>query len=388
VLAARLGVPDRRTHAGALSTVSLVPDDAEQWSSLGIYDPDAPDADDRLATLRLASARGATTEDLTGAVADGSLPTLIGDLRRRQRRVPLRELAERSGMPLDLAVQVIRAAGFGVASVDEDQFLERDVELFRLSAVAIEMFGLEPSLQFARVTGAALAQIADAAMTNFGQNVQASLDARAASELERAQAGEAASALLFDGVPTILTGVFFHACEDAVRRSATSGAAATSELTVGFLDLVDSIGLAERLAADELGVLISGFERDASERVSAIDGRIVKTLGDEVMFVTTDAASACFVALELAEQVDAHPVLPQLRGGLAAGGLVRGYGDYYGPVVNTAARAVKLAEPGTILVTDEVCRRAEHAPLAFEALGEHKLRGMDRPVALYRVRRR
>jgi adenylate cyclase len=368
--------------------VSLVPDDAEEWTTLGIYDPRSPHAEDRLATLRLAAERGATVEELTRAAADGSLSNLATDLGRRQRRVSLRELAQRAGMPLDLAVQVIRASGLGIASVEEEQFLERDVELLELAAAGIEMFGLESALQFARVAGAALAQIADAAMTNFGQNVGPALDARAATDLERARVGDAANALLFDGVPTLLNGLFFHACEAAQRRTATSGAAATSELTVGFLDLVDSTGLAERLAADELGALISGFERDATERVTAIDGRIVKTLGDEVMFVTADAAAACVVALELAERVDAHPVLRQLRGGLAAGGLVRGYGDFYGPVVNTAARAVKLAEPGAVLVTDEVCRRAEHAALAFEALGEQELRGMDRPVALYRVRRR
>ncbi len=365
-----------------------MPDDIEEWVAVGIYDPDAPDADDRLATLRLASARGATTADLTRAVAAGDLPTLVGDLWHRQPRVSLRVVAERSGISLDLAVQVIRAAGFGVASVDDEQFLERDVEMFGLAVVGIEMFGLEASLQFSRVAGAALAQIADAAMTNFGQNVQVPLDDRSATELERAQAGDAATALLFDGVPRLLTGLFFYACEDALRRTATSGNAATSDLTVGFLDLVDSTGLAEQLTAHDLGVLISGFERDATEQVAAVDGRIVKTLGDEVMFVAADAASACRAALALAEQVAAHPVLPQLRGGLAAGGLVRGYGDYYGPVVNTAARVVKLAEPGAILVTDEVFRQAARAPLAFDAVGAYELRGMDEPVELYRVRRR
>ncbi len=365
-----------------------MPDDAHRWSQLGLYDPEQPDAEDRLATLRLASARGATTEDLTRAVADGSLAFLASALRRQPRRASLRALAPRSGLTLDTAVQLIRAAGFAVADVDDEQFLADDVELFRLAGVALEMFGLEPTLQFARVAGAALAQIADAAMTNFGQNVLASLDARDAGDLERVRAADDANVLLFDGVPTILTGLFSHACEDAVRRTATSGSATTSDLTVGFLDLVDSIGLAERVAPDELGALISGFERDATERVSAIDGRIVKTLGDEVMFVAADAASACLVALELAEAVAAHPVLGQLRGGLAAGGLVRGYGDYYGPVVNVAARVVKVADPGTILVTDEVRRRATHPRLDFEPLGEHQLRGMDRPVALAQARRR
>jgi adenylate cyclase len=105
------------------------------------------------------------------------------------------------------------------------------------------------------------------------------------------------------------------------------------------------------------------------------------------MFVTTDATAACTVALELAERVERHAVLSRLRGGLAAGPLVRGYGDYYGPIVNTAARAAKLADPGTVLVTDVVRDRAQSDELSFEPFGEHVLRGFDASVALFELER-
>ena len=362
-------------------------DDAQRWVALGFYAPDGPGSEDRLAVLRFLTARGATAEDLGRCIVEDTLPALASELRRRQPRLSLRQVAEGSSTPIDVATQIARAAGFVGADPDQEQFLTHDVEVFQTAAAAVEMFGLESTLQFSRVAAAAMAQIADAAMTNFGQSVGPALDVQRAGELARAEAIDAATAMLLDAVPPILTKLFFHACEAAIRRTATSGAAATSELTVGFLDLVGSTGLAERLAADELGALISGFERDAIERVTAVDGRVVKMIGDEVMFVTTDATAACAVALDIAEQVEAHPVLPRLRGGLAAGGLVRGYGDYYGPVVNTAARAVKLAEPGAIIVTDEVRQRAESPALTFEPQGEAVLRGFDRPVTLFRLRR-
>jgi adenylate cyclase len=365
--------------------VSSVEDDARLWASLGFYDPDSTGAADRLALLRLLTARGATTEDLGRSILD--LPALVNDLRMRQPRLSLRSIAEQSGLPIDIAVQLARAAGFVVADPEHEQFFARDVEVFQLAGVAIDMFGLEPSMQFARVTASALAQIADAAMTNFGQNVAPALEAREAGELAVAEITEAATGLLLDGVPVIMDSLFLHACEAAIRRTTASGASATSDLTVGFLDLVGSTGLAERLAPQELGALISGFEREASERVAAVDGRVVKMIGDEVMFVTTDASAACTLALDLADMVEGHPVLPSLRGGLAAGALVRGYGDYYGPVVNAAARTVKLAEPGIILVTDEVRRRAESPGLAFEPIGLTPLRGFESPVSLYQIRR-
>jgi adenylate cyclase len=365
--------------------LSSVEDDARLWASLGFYDPDSAGAADRLAILRFLTARGATSEDLGRSILD--LPALVNDLRMRQPRLSLRSIAEQSGLPIDIAEQIARAAGFVVADAEQEQFLAHDVEVFQLAGVAIDMFGLEPSMQFARVTASALAQIADAAMTNFGQNVTPALEARQAGELAVAEASEAATGLLLDGVPVILNSLFLHACETAIRRTTTSGASATSDLTVGFLDLVGSTALAERLAPEELGALINGFEREASERVAGVDGRVVKMIGDEVMFVTTDPLAACTLALDLADMVEGHPVLPSLRGGLAAGALVRGYGDYYGPVVNTAARAVKLAEPGMILATDEVRRRVESTALAFESIGMKQLRGFESPVSLYRVRR-
>jgi adenylate cyclase len=166
-----------------------------------------------------------------------------------------------------------------------------------------------------------------------------------------------------------------------------SGGSVTSDLTVGFLDLVGSTALAERLGPEELGALISTFEREAAEVVADADGRVVKMIGDEVMFVVSDASAACSVALELARRVEEHPALPLLRGALASGDLVRGYGDYYGPVVNGAARAVKLAEPGTILATDGVRHRTDSAAIDFEPFGEHHLRGIERPVRLFRLNR-
>ena len=367
--------------------MAAVDADAQGWEAAGVYDPGAPNAADRIAALRYLAAHGATTHELCAAVAEDGLPALAGRLHQRRTRLTPREVAARAGVPIEAALQVLRAAGLGEPAPDEARLLDTDVETVRLSAAATELFGLEATLQFSRVLGDALSRVADAAMTNFGQNVAPALDAEEAGELARVEAIDSASQLLFDEVPTLIANIFFHYCEAAVRRSASAGATATSDLTVGFVDLVGSAALAERLSAAELGATISAFERDASERVAADDGQVVKTIGDEVMYVTVDAAAARLAALDLAERVDADPVLPRLRGGLAAGGLVRGYGDYYGPVVNTAARAVKLAGPGEVWVTDEVRCRAAGAPLVFEPLGEHPLRGFERAVPLFRVRR-
>jgi adenylate cyclase len=336
------------------------------------------------------SARGATTADFVAAVEpDGpGLPPVATELLQRRRpRITTREAAERAGLTVELVQRISRTAGLGEPEPDEALYREADLETFRLFGAAAEMFGAESTLQFVRVAGAALAGIADAAMTNFGQGASPRLDAEGAGELARTQMVDAASQILLDEVPGILGNLFVHHCAAAARRTAVAGAFDTSDLTVGFLDLVGSTVLAEQLPAAELGRLISEFEQDATELVSATDGRVVKMIGDEVMFVTTDARAACTVALELADRVERNAALPRLRGGLAAGGLVRGYGDYYGPIVNTAARAAKVAEPGSVVVTDAVRLRAASDGLAFEPLGEQVLRGFDLAVALFRLER-
>ncbi|HEV2310915.1 MAG TPA: adenylate cyclase regulatory domain-containing protein [Acidimicrobiia bacterium] len=361
--------------------------DAGAWRDAGLYDPDAANAEDRLGVLRFLTDRGATLDELLAAAADDGLPPLASALYQRRERFTPREVAARAGQPLEFVLGMVRALGLGDAEPDTPRLIEPDVHTIELAAAGRDLFGLEATLQFARVLGDALARVADAAMTDFGQNVAPALEAVDAGELAWAQANDAASQLLFEEVPRLIADVFFHASEAAVRRSALAGTAATSELTVGFVDLVGSAALAERLSAAELGATISAFERDATERIARDDGQVVKMIGDEVMFVTLDAGAACLTALDLADRVAADPVLPQLRGGLAAGGLVRGYGDYYGPVVNTAARAVKLAAPGEVWVTHEVRRRAEGAPVMFDPLGAYALRGFEQDVAFYRVRR-
>ncbi|HEY7438371.1 MAG TPA: adenylate/guanylate cyclase domain-containing protein [Acidimicrobiia bacterium] len=359
-----------------------------EWLQLGLYDPSAPNATDRLATLRYLAARGATDDELVSAVASDALTALAGYLvQRRHERISTREAAERAEITIELAQRLMRTAGLGEPGPDDAALFEDDIATFRIFNAGVAIFGVESTLQFVRVAGAALAAIADAAMSNFGRDVVPRLDAEEASELVRAQTGEMASLVLFDEVPTVLTNLFIHHAESAVRRSQAAGSLETSDLTVAFLDLVGSTVLAEGLSADELGAVVSDFEQQATQLVSAADGRVVKMIGDEVMLVTTDTASACAVALDLADWVEHHRVLGQLHGGLAAGDLVRGYGDYYGPIVNTAARATELAEPGAILVTAAVRDRVLETDLSFETVGEHYLRGMDAPVELFRLRR-
>jgi adenylate cyclase len=135
----------------------------------------------------------------------------------------------------------------------------------------------------------------------------------------------------------------------------------------------------------ELGVSLVDFDELASDLVVDRGGRLVKLIGDEVMFVAADPGTACEIALDLTDRLDAHPRLPSARGALACGEVLTRDGVYFGPVVNLAARAVKLADPGTVLVSSEVRRAA--TDYEFAPIGAQQLRGFDEPVDLFRVER-
>ena len=115
-------------------------------------------------------------------------------------------------------------------------------------------------------------------------------------------------------------------------------------------------------------------------------GRLVKLIGDEVMFVAESASAAADIALALVDAFASHEVLPPVHAGIASGKVVARDGDYSGVVVNLAARALSVAEPSTVLV-DRATRTelADDPRFAVGAETEHMLKGFDTPVPLAAV---
>jgi adenylate cyclase len=139
--------------------------------------------------------------------------------------------------------------------------------------------------------------------------------------------------------------------------------------------------MAEQMAARQLSEVFDEFEGLAFDVIADHDARLVKFIGDAVMFVSIDADAACDIALTLVERFSDrdNPVTP--RGALALGEmLVRG-GDYYGPVVNLAARAADLAVPYEVLVSADLADAAGD-DFRFEPGGRRLLKGFSAPVSL------
>jgi adenylate cyclase len=156
----------------------------------------------------------------------------------------------------------------------------------------------------------------------------------------------------------------------------------TQTLVVGFVDLVGSTELSEQLSAHDLGVTLTTFENIATDTVTAGGGRVIKLIGDEILYTAPDATAGAAVALGLARRFSDHPLVPPVRAGLAGGVVLLRDGDAFGPVVNLAARAVKAAPPGAVVATAEV---ADASGFAHEPCGPQSFKGVAEPVALFRL---
>lgn len=358
----------------------------------GLYDAAAANTDERRALLEWLAARGVTVDQMVEANEEGRLISLAGDLIRAGSgpRLTTAEIAEHAGVSEEFVRRLIQAIGFPPPDPGTRMFTSRDAAMFRNVAAAAELFGVEPTIQFGRVIGAALARVAEAASSLFLVNVEGPMREQRASELELARS----QVFALEQVAVInqtLDTLFRHHFDDAIRRSRLARPSGTSidmaRLAVGFVDIMGFTRLSGELSTAELSAVVTDFESAAIDLITRGDGRLVKLIGDEVMFVTLTAADACAIAVELCRYVERHEVLDRARGAVAVGAVVARDGDYYGPLVNLASRAVKLAEPGAVLVTDAV--RAEtaesHDGLRFGTSVALELRGFDQPVSFSSV---
>ena len=315
----------------------------------------------RRSLRRFLRKRGASDAEIDNAERARYLALLVLDreILPGSRKYTIAEFAERAGTDLQTARQVWRAIGFPDPPDDLPAFTESDVETLR---AFIETFArpwvlewsLEVALSQARVVSSSLARIADAVTDDIALSFRHAGEAGIDDE---ELAGLLAERVDFDNIEQLVSHLFRVQLRAAVWRrlaGAEPEAPGTVRGAVGFVDLVGYTALAEELDDDELAALLSRFGDVAHDTVVGNGGRIVKTIGDEVMFVTDTETTAAAIAVGLTERSTGDEVLPDTRAGIAAGHLVAREGDYFGPVVNLAARLTELARPGTVLAPAEL----------------------------------
>nr|WP_246657879.1 adenylate/guanylate cyclase domain-containing protein [Arthrobacter yangruifuii] len=118
---------------------------------------------------------------------------------------------------------------------------------------------------------------------------------------------------------------------------------------VGFADLVSYTSLSRQMNEKTLAQMVQRFEHKCAEIISVGGGRLVKTIGDEVLFNAESPEAGAEISLALAKAFTEDELLPSARVSLVWGRVLSRLGDIYGPTVNLASRLTSLAEPGTVL---------------------------------------
>ena len=303
---------------------------------------------------------GVPDEEIDRAEADDLLDLLVADrvLVPAERRYDEKEVSERSGMPVDMARRFWRALGFSDVGPDDRVFTDLDVEAIVIlrEMLAMGVVDLASAIQLARVIGSSMARIADAevspALAGAGPVGPIAGDSVISADLFVGSADRTLPAMA-----KLLEFAWRRHVQAATRRAMllrNRAAGALPVLSVGFADMVGFTLLTQQLAEDELAVVVSRFEAVAHDVITAGGGRLVKMIGDEAMFVSDSPLAAVRIALGLAEAYSEDELLSDVRVGLAIGPVLVQDGDYYGPVVNLAHAIVALADPGSVLLSDEL----------------------------------
>jgi adenylate cyclase len=350
-----------------------------------------PTADEQAALARvLEELKSAGVDDqvLTDAAAEG-----LAAIRRvvaryltlpGERKYTKSEVYEKTGLDEDYTRALWRAMGFAEPPDDEKAFTDQDVEAVRTAARVFERAGLDrpTALQQARTMGLSVARVAFA-----NQDVISNFIA----EPDPIERSEEAIALAKDTLPSLDALLVYmyrrHLAAATEQQLLISGSEEGAvDMSVGFADLSRFTSVSRELEPGDLAALVEGFNGQASDVIVQHGGRLVKTIGDEVMFSSLDAAAAASITLDLLDAVSPDKGYPLLRVGLATGDVIAREGDLFGQTVNLANRLVVVARPGTALI-DRATRDALTDDARFEAMpiAHRHLKGIGR-VRLYRLR--
>ena len=172
-------------------------------------------------------------------------------------------------------------------------------------------------------------------------------------------------------------------------------------LTVLFCDLAGSTEIAAQLDPEEWREVVAGYHRAAAGAITRFGGHVAQYQGDGVMAYfgypeahDNDAERAARAGLAIVDEIaklNQQPACPELsaRIGIDSGTVVVGASagkddDVFGDTPNVAARVQAAAEPGTVVITDAT-HRLVSGLFIVEDHGAHPLKGVERPVQLYRV---
>ncbi len=341
-------------------------------------------------------------EDIGRAITSGHLSLSFLDLLFTEPKgyttKTYREVCAEYGWTMEFVERAHEALGLP-RPLAEDRVREDDMQMFATGQFALATGVPEGgALRSLRVYGENLGRIAQAEAQFFHTYVEEPMLAAGMGEGQLLEIASQVSPQLRGQVEALIWWLYHrhqeHSIiehvvghvEEALERAGVGPRRQARPPAMAFLDLTGYTRLTEERgddAAAELAASLGSLVRRESQRRG---GRPVKWLGDGVMFHFTDPGEAVRCALDLVEK-GPEAGMPPAHVGVNAGPVVFRDGDYFGRTVNIAARIASRAGPNEVLVSGETVAVAEPEGVRFEEMGTVELKGVSRPVQLFRAER-
>jgi adenylate cyclase len=299
-------------------------------------------------------------------------------------------VAGEAGVTVDLARRLWRALGFPDAA-DAAAFTRHDVEALGtiLGTVDSGALDLDTAVRLTRAVGQTMTRLADWQVATLSARVE---QLEAGDQATGSRIGSALRLTEEVGMPfeQLLVYAWRRHLAAAVARTEALGAndadLHSTRVTVGFADLVAFTALSNTLDDDRLGDVVEIFESRCADVVAARHGRVIKTLGDSVLFVSEDPVRAMDMALSIVDVIGHDNRMPDVRIGLSTGSVILQLGDVFGPPVNMAARLTGVARRNRVITDVATSELLPPSTFDSRSLPPRPLRGFGvvEPVAVRR----
>jgi adenylate cyclase len=348
--------------------------------------------DERAELIRWLLERGVTVEQIRA----GFMPALLASRRLLGDDgvyVSARETSEKTGIDLELLQRLQRAMGLPrVDDPDAAVYLRADAEAAAYAKKSLEL-GIEPDqvVQITRTLAEGLSRAAEV----MRYAALASILDPTATELQIAKNSEALvreiAPMLGPMIQEMLRLQLRHLMETeavtASERAEGQRLPGARLVTIAFADLVGFTRLGEVVPPEDLERLSQRLA-DMAREVAVPPVRFIKTIGDEVMLVSSDPVALLDAVLDLVDATEGDDNFPRLRAGIATGMAVSRAGDWFGSPVNLASRVTSAARPGSILVSEQAREAiADDERFTWSFAGARHLKGIKSDVKLFRARR-
>jgi adenylate cyclase len=333
---------------------------------------------------------GVTKPDRPDEGAWGGDPAaIVRAILREEPSYSAEEIAGETGLTLGQARRLWRALGFPEAE-GAAVYTSSDADAIRTLVGSIDtgLLDFDLAVTITRALGQTMARLADWEVAALVHRVE-ELQAADGAPGDRMATATRMLEELGEGFEAMMLYAWRRHLAAAVARIVALGEADdlhTTQLTVGFADIVSFTALSNEISRERIGDLVELFESRCADVVAAQRGRVIKSIGDSVLFVNDDPIRAYDTAEGIITVIGRDSRMPDVRLGLASGAVVMRLGDVFGPPVNLAARLTAVARRNRIIIDAATAALLPADQFETRRLPERPVRGFGlvEPVAVRR----